>query len=90
MNGVKGSKGGGKIMLLKYSRNLVSGPLDERETKPSELISRVFLDLGTSASFKEGFQTLVPTISIVNKNIKEMGFLFVKGLFIRYSQHMSS
>jgi len=32
----------------------------------------------TFASFKESFKTLVPTISIIIENIKEMGFLISK------------
>jgi len=51
-NGVKGSKGWGNIMLPKDSSNLVSGPLNEREIHPWDSIYRVFLNLGTFASYK--------------------------------------
>ena len=48
-----------------------------------------FLTFGTFVCFEEGFDTMLPTIDILDRNIKEMGLFFRKVVFIRISQSTS-
>jgi len=57
---------------------------------PLCLIFRVFLDQQLLVGSKESPLTKVPTITVINKDIKEMGFLFIEALFIIDSQSPSS
>jgi len=67
-------------MLLKNPTNLISGPLNKRKMDPWDSFFRFFFNYQISGSFKESLLTKVSTITILNKNIKEMGFLFIEAL----------
>jgi len=82
-NGAKGPKGRRDIMFLKSSCNLVSGPLNKRKMDTRNPILRFPFSKRIPGSFEESFLTYVSTITILNKDIKEMGFFFLKALFIR-------
>ena len=63
-------------MLSQDSCNPVIRPLDEREVNSITMILRVLLNLRIFATFEEGSKALFLTLTIISKNLQEMGFLF--------------
>lgn len=57
---------------------------------PWDSIFRFLFNHRVLVGFKKSFLTKVYAITVFNKDIKEMGFLFIEAIFIRDSQGTSS
>ena len=70
-------------MLLKNPRNPILGPLNKWKMDTGNPLLLISFSYRILSCFEESLLTQVPTITILDKNIKEMGFLLLEALFIR-------
>ena len=82
-NGVQGPKGHRDTMLPENPSNSISGPLNIRKMDTWNSFLRFPFSQRILGSFKESPLTQVSTITILNKDIKQMGFFILKALFVR-------
>ena len=75
-------------MLFKDFSNLISGTLDERKADTAIPFTRIFFIFNrrTFLHFEESFEALRQTITIITKDIQQMGLFPLKVRLMRDSQ----